>query len=94
MPIELRLGIHFGPIYEIEDPVTKRRNYFGEHVNLAARIEPITPPSQVYVTESFAAQLTLSRGLNYRTEYVGIMPMAKDFGDLRMYLLREHHAVS
>ncbi len=88
-PIELRLGIHFGPIYEIEDPVTKRTNYFGEHVNMAARIEPITPPSQVYVTESFAAQLALSRAMNYRAEYVGIMPMAKDFGDLRMYLLRE-----
>jgi class 3 adenylate cyclase len=87
--IELRLGIHFGPIYEIQDPVTKRINYFGEHVNMAARIEPITPPSQVYVTESFAAQLTLSKGDSYKTEYVGIMPMAKDFGDLRMYLLRE-----
>jgi class 3 adenylate cyclase/tetratricopeptide (TPR) repeat protein len=90
--VELRLGIHFGPIYEIEDPVTKRANYFGEHVNMAARIEPITPPSQVYVTESFAAQLTLSKGDSYKTEYVGIMPMAKDFGDLRMYLLRESAA--
>jgi len=91
-PVELRLGIHFGPIYEIQDPVTKRANYFGEHVNMAARIEPITPPSQVYVTESFAAQLALSKAVNYRTEYVGIMPMAKDFGDLRMYLLREYRA--
>lgn len=88
-PVELRLGIHFGPIYEIEDPITKRTNYFGEHVNMAARIEPITPPSQVYVTESFAAQLTLSRGVNYKAEYVGIMPMAKNFGELGMYLLRE-----
>ena len=87
-PVELRLGIHYGPIYKIEDPVTKRSNYFGEHVNLAARIEPITPPSQVYVTESFAAQLALSKSVNYKTEYVGYMPMAKDFGDLRMYLLR------
>jgi len=87
-PVELRLGIHFGPIYEIEDPVTRRSNYFGEHVNLAARIEPITPPSQVYVTEQFAAQLALSKNINYKAEYVGYMPMAKDFGDLRMYLLR------
>lgn len=86
---ELRLGIHFGPIYEIKDPVTKRENFFGEHVNRAARIEPITPPRQVYVTESFAAQLALTHGANYKTEYVGYMPMAKNYGDLPMYLLRE-----
>ncbi len=88
-PVELRLGIHFGPIYQIEDPVTKRSNYFGEHVNLAARIEPITPPSQVYVTEAFAAQLALSKDVDYKADYVGYMPMAKNFGDLRMYLLRQ-----
>jgi class 3 adenylate cyclase/tetratricopeptide (TPR) repeat protein len=88
-PVELRLGIHFGPIYEIEDPVTRRSNYFGEHVNMAARIEPITPPGQVYVTESFAAQLALSKNFNYKADYVGVMPMAKNFGDLRMYLLRQ-----
>lgn len=86
---ELRLGIHFGPIYEIKDPVTKRENFFGEHVNRAARIEPITPPGQVYVTESFAAQLALTHGADYKTEYVGYMPMAKNYGDLPMYLLRE-----
>ena len=49
---------------------------------MAARIEPITPPSQVYVTESCAAQLVLSRAMKYRAEYVGIMPMVKDFGDI------------
>ncbi len=86
---ELRLGIHFGPVYTIKDPVTKRENFFGEHVNRAARIEPITPPRQVYVTESFAAQLALTQGAHYKTEYVGYMPMAKDYGDLPMYLLRE-----
>ncbi len=86
---ELRLGIHFGPVYELIDPVTKRINYFGEHVNRAARIEPITPPGQVYVTESFAAQLALSKNPGFKTEYVGFMPMAKNYGELPMYLLRE-----
>lgn len=86
---ELRLGIHFGPVYEMIDPVTKRINYFGEHVNRAARIEPITPPGQVYVTESFAAQLALSKNPGFKTEYVGFMPMAKNYGELPMYLLRE-----
>ena len=86
---ELRLGIHFGPVYEMIDPVTKRINYFGEHVNRAARIEPITPPGQVYVTESFAAQLALSKNAGFKTEYVGFMPMAKNYGELPMYLLRE-----
>ena len=86
---ELRLGIHFGPVYNLKDPITKRQNFFGEHVNRAARIEPITPPRQVYVTEPFAAQLALTESANYKTEYVGYIPMAKDYGELPMYLLQE-----
>ncbi|MFT5135200.1 MAG: class 3 adenylate cyclase [Arenicella sp.] len=87
--IELRLGLHFGPIYNVIDPVTKRNNFLGEHVTRAARIEPITPPGEVYVTESFAAQLALIDSHQYEAEYVGYMPMAKNYGDLRMYLLKE-----
>lgn len=87
--VELRLGLHFGPIYKVIDPVTKRNNFLGEHVTRAARIEPITPPGEVYVTESFAAQLALIDSHKYAAEYVGYMPMAKDYGDLRMYLLKE-----
>ena len=86
---QLRIGAHFGPIFEFEDPMTKRPNYFGQHVNTAARIEPIAPQGEVYVTEAFAAHLALDPRSQYQADYVGEMELAKKYGKARMYLLRE-----
>ncbi len=57
--LKLRLGGHLGPVYELDDPVTDRPNYYGAHISRAARIEPITPEGCVYVPETFAAMLAL-----------------------------------
>ena len=50
-----------------------------------ARIEPVTPPGAVYVTEPFAAALVLAGSDRFTCDYVGHMPLAKDYGRLRMY---------
>ncbi len=84
----LRLGGHFGPVYEIDDPILHRRNYLGAHVSRAARIEPITPEGCVYVTETFAAVLALNNPKEFSCDYVGVTEMAKHYGQLRMFLLR------
>jgi hypothetical protein len=84
----LRLGAHTGPVYGQRDPLLRRDNFFGAHVSRAARIEPITPVGDVYVTEAFAAELALQPALPVRCDYVGHMPAAKGYGSLRMYLLR------
>lgn len=81
-----RLGGHFGPVFESWDPVLKKEGYMGAHVSRTARIEPVTPPGEVYVTEQFAARLALE-GAAYDCNYVGVMPAAKDFGVMRMYHL-------
>jgi class 3 adenylate cyclase len=59
----------------------------GSHVSRTARIEPITPPGTVYVTEHFAASLELQPDQALVCDYVGHMPAAKDYGRLRMYRL-------
>ena len=38
----LRLGSHTGPVYPHMDKIIERRNFFGSHINRAARIEPVT----------------------------------------------------
>ena len=86
--LRLRLGGHLGPVYELEDPVTARLNYYGAHVSRAARIEPITPEGCVYVTETFAAILSLFNAGQFSCDYVGYTEMAKHYGRLRMFLLR------
>ena len=84
--LALRLGGHFGPVFETTDPVQRVRNYFGAHVSRTARIEPVTPPGEVYVTEQFAARLALEPG-GYACDYVGQVPAAKSYGTMRMYHL-------
>ena len=86
--LTLRLGGHLGPVYELDDPITDRPNYYGAHVSRAARIEPITPEGCVYVTETFAAVLTLHNAGQFSCDYVGNTEMAKHYGRLRMFLLR------
>jgi hypothetical protein len=84
----LRLGAHVGPVFELHDPVTHGPSFHGTHVSRTARIEPVTPPGVVYVTEAFAAALVLQGSDDLACDYVGHMPAAKDFGRLRMYRLR------
>ncbi|MBT5458434.1 MAG: adenylate/guanylate cyclase domain-containing protein, partial [Rhodospirillaceae bacterium] len=86
--IGLRLGGHFGPVYESLDPIVGGVNFFGAHVSRAARIEPITPEGCVYVSEPFAAAIALDPTREFTCDYVGTTPMAKGYGDLPMYLLR------
>lgn len=85
--LALRLGGHFGPVYEAVDPVLGLTNYFGAHVSRTARIEPVTPAGEVYVTEQFAARLALDPA-GFDCDYVGLVPAAKGYGNLRMYHLR------
>lgn len=80
-----RLGGHFGPVFETTDPVLHLTNYFGAHVSRTARIEPVTPPGEVYVSEQFAARLALEPNA-YACDYVGQIPAAKK--------LRHHAEVS
>ncbi len=84
--LALRLGGHFGPVLETTDPVLHLTNYFGAHVSRTARIEPVTPPGEVYVTEQFAARLALQPN-GYACDYVGQIPAAKNYGTMRMYHL-------
>ena len=87
--LALRLGGHFGPVFCGKDYIRKETTYFGSHVTKAARIEPVTPPGELYVTEAMAAALALSENDTIDCDYVGPVPLAKNYGELRMYVLRE-----
>jgi class 3 adenylate cyclase len=84
---ELRLAAHFGPLYDGYDPICQEKTFYGAHATIAARLEPVAVPGQVYVSEAMAAALALSAHRQFRCDYVGQMPAAKGFGLMRMYLL-------
>ena len=91
--LALRVGCHVGPVFPVDDPVLRRRNYLGSHVSRTARIEPITPAGEVYVTEAFAAGLALDAPTRFTTAYVGQVPAAKNYGKMRMHYLKRAASV-
>lgn len=88
--LALRVGAHVGPVFEAVDPVVGAPSFFGTHVTRTARVEPATPPGQVYATEPFAARLALEPGAGMTCAYVGQMPAAKGYGVMRMYVVKEN----
>jgi len=86
--LALRIGLHAGPTYECLDPVTGRPNYIGAHVSHAARIEPITPPNEVYASGAFAALARAEHVREFICAYVGQTPLAKGYGTFPTYVVR------
>jgi class 3 adenylate cyclase len=86
--MNIRIAVHAGPAYACLDPVTRRQNYLGAHVSLAARIEPVTPPGMVYGSGAFAA-LAKSESVDaFGCTYVGPTPLAKGAGTMPMYVIQ------
>jgi len=83
----MRIGAHYGPAYRTMDHITGRITYYGTEVSKAARIEPVTPPGAVFVTEPFAAILALEARGRFTCRYVGRIALAKKYGDYPMYRL-------
>lgn len=85
--LNLRIGLHAGPVYSCTDPVTQRQTYTGAHVSRAARIEPITPVGQVYASQPFAALAAAQGVQEFSCAYVGQTAMAKKYGSLPTYVV-------
>ncbi len=101
-PLSLRISLHAGPVFEAVDPICGRKNFYGSHINRAARLEPVTVIGHVYATQQFDAVLTAEQSAlkseavsggeafeeRYVSEYVGVLSLAKDFGRQTVYHLR------
>jgi class 3 adenylate cyclase len=92
--MNVRIGLHTGPIFEATDALTGRTNFYGSHVTRAARLEPVTVPGHVYASEQFVG-LLLSEQADAQCgphdilcEYVGALALAKQFGHLPVYHIR------
>ncbi len=83
----MRIGAHYGTAYRARDHITGRISFYGGEVSRAARIEPVTPPGAVFVTEPFAAVLMLEAPDRFVTRYVGRIELAKGAGSAPMYRL-------
>jgi len=81
----IRISLDAGPVYTFEDPVTQHDEVCGAYVNRAARIEPITPPNEVYASEAFASLSIVTGSKAFRFDYVGQTELPKGFGLTPLY---------
>jgi class 3 adenylate cyclase len=86
--LQMRLAVHVGPVISALDPVRGVIGIFGRELTRAARIEPNTPPGEVYSTDAFAALLALDGTAGIHPEYVGVMTTAKAFETAPIYVLK------
>lgn len=86
--MSLRVALHCGPVHQLVDPITGRLLYTGPHTSRAARIEPITPPGQVYASQAFAAVAAATGVEELAFAYVGRTALAKKYGSLGLYHVR------
>jgi class 3 adenylate cyclase len=98
-PLNIRVGLHTGPVLAHYNPVLRQIDYAGSHVNRAARIEPIAETGEVYASEEFAAMAELGKEISRRNpgmdpnrqegficEYAGSKALAKGYpGLFRIY---------
>jgi class 3 adenylate cyclase len=84
----IRIGMHTGPVFPAQDPLVGRPGYFGSHVVRAARIEPVAAPGSIYVSAEFAGCLAARGESGFATDYLGVLPLAKGFGEGALYRLR------
>ncbi len=93
-PLNLRAALHAGPVFAHFEPIVRQLSFTGAHVTLAARIEPIAEPGEIFASEAFAALSAVSSVPGLACDFVGTLPLAKSHvGDLRVYRLRRVRAL-
>jgi class 3 adenylate cyclase len=86
-PLGLRIGMHGGPVYAVEDPISNHATLLGSHINRAARIEPITEGGQVFVSQEFAALAAAETVTSFRCVPQGVADLPKAGGRIPVYRL-------
>lgn len=84
----IRIALHVGPVYPAHDPILGCRNFFGSHVNQAARMEPITSPGSVFVSDQAAALIKFHARDHFACDYLGPAALPKDAGTIGLHRLR------
>jgi class 3 adenylate cyclase len=55
--LQPRIALHFGKVFKIKDEFKEdKSSYYGPDIIETARIEPITPPGQIWVTNQFKSR--------------------------------------
>lgn len=92
-PLDIRISVHHGEYLEGPDPFTNRTVFCGRTVVTAARIEPITPPGCIWMTQEATLMLRNYMNSNPGDSYfaiddIGPIILAKRYGEINISALR------
>ncbi len=84
-----RIAGNFGEFEMVFDQVSGKENIHGTMINLAARIEPVTLPGEIFVTKEFRDMACSSYDKidNVRFDDMGEIILPKNAGDIQLYRL-------
>ncbi len=86
--MSMRVSLHSAPVRCLTNPLTVHISHWGQNVSLAARIEPITLPNQVFGSVATAALMATEGSDGLAADFVGMVPLAKNFGSLEIFSIR------
>ena len=85
--LNIRVGLHAGPLFGCFDPIQRTHTYTGSHVSLASRLEPIATEGQIFASEYFAAWAATQPANDFRFEYLGERAIEPAERPVRVYQL-------
>ena len=74
------MSLHSGRAYRGKDPISGDTGYIGTQINLAARIEPIVRPGEVWTTDKFISLMKTANPEHLDSDNLGVKPLAKKWG--------------
>ncbi len=88
--LSIRIALDAGPCYSYQEPITQTREYCGHYVNRAARLEPVTPPSTIFASETFVAMAQCSKKQKQKFHYMGYVVLPKQHGTMRAFQIKQY----
>lgn len=82
-----RVSLHVGEVISCDNALRNGKDIFGEAVHVAARLEPVTMPGNIYCTKQVADMLSEVHGSAPRAWPIGSLELAKDFGTVEVYIV-------
>jgi class 3 adenylate cyclase len=85
--LNVRIGVHAGPLYRIYDPIFGQWSYVGANVTRTARLEPSTDAGKVFASLPFVALAAAERVTEFSCHPAGRRQLVKDAGEMAVFTL-------
>lgn len=83
--LAIRVSLHFGQLRRGPNSITGKTDYFGTNVNVAARVEPIVGPNQVWATRRFKDALEPEFENRVAVQRIGMRQLIKGSGSQELF---------